>query len=142
MCRPSCCGNSGGQGAGIAAVALILGAALIAVKIGPIVARIVHVAVEVIWFAALTTGLVLALAVITWAAIMITRWQLRRTAPAAGQTQVVAEPTIRVSASRASRPADCLACGGSGTVLRALDSDGSRYQPGACPVCEPAQWAG
>ena len=83
MCRPSCCDNSGGQGAGIAAVALILGAALIVAKIGPIVAKIVHIALEVIRFAALTTGLVLALAAITWAAIMITRWQLRRTAPAA-----------------------------------------------------------
>jgi hypothetical protein len=140
MCRPSCCDNPGGQGAGISAVALILGAALIAAKIGPIVAQIVHIAFEVIRFAALTTGLVLALAAITWAAIMITRWQLRRTAPAAGQTQVIAAPTIRVWASLASRPADCLACGGSGTVLKAID--GSRYQPGACPVCEPAEWAG
>ena len=139
MCRPSCCDNSRGQGAGIAAVALILGAALIVAKIGPIVAQIVHVALEVIRFAALTTGLVLALAAITWAAIMITRWQLRRTAPAASQTQLIAAPAIRVSASRASRPADCLACGGSGAVLKAI---GSRYQPGACPVCEPAQWAG
>ena len=120
MCRPSCCDNSGGQGAGIAAVAIIIGAALIVAKIGPIVARIVHIALEVIRIAALTTGLVLALAVITWAAIMITRWQLRRTAPAAGQTQVIAAPAIRVSASRASRPADCLACGGSGKVLRAI----------------------
>jgi hypothetical protein len=141
MCRPSCCDNSGGQGAGIAAVAIIIGAALIAAKIGPIVAQIAHIALEVIRIAALTTGLVLALAVITWAAIVITRWQLRRTVPAAGQTQVIAAPAIRVSASRASRPADCLACGG-GKVLRAIDSDGSRYQPGACPVCEPAEWAG
>jgi hypothetical protein len=140
MCRPSCCDNSGGQGAGIAAVALILGAALIVAKIGPIVAQIVHVALEVIRFAALTTGLVLALAAITWAAIMITRWQLRRTAPAAGQTQVIAAPAIRVSASRASRPADCLACGGSATVLKAIG--GSRYQPGACPVCQPIMRAG
>jgi hypothetical protein len=142
MCRPSCCDNPGGQGTGIAAVATIIGAALIVAKIGPIVAQIVHVALEVIWFAALTTGLILALAAITWAAIMITRWQLRRTAPAAGQTQVIAAPAIRVCPSRASRPADCLACGDSGQVLRAIDSDGGRYQPGACPVCEPAERAG
>jgi hypothetical protein len=140
MCRPSCCNNSGGQGVGITAVALILLGTLIVAKIGPVVTRIVHTALEVIRFAALTTGLVVALAVITWAAIMITRWQLRRTASVAGQTQVIAASVIRVSASRASRPADCLACGGSGQVLRALDS--GRYQPGACPVCEPAQWAG
>ena len=141
MCRPSCCGNSGGQGTGIAAVAIIIGAALIVAKIGPIVAKIIHIALEVIRFAALTTGLVLALAAITWAAIMITRWQLRRTAPAAGQTQVIAPPAIPVLASRASRWADCLACGGSGTVLKAI-GNGSRYQPGTCPVCQPAERAG
>ena len=140
MCRPSCCDKSGGQGAGIAAVALIVGAALIVAKIGPIVAPIVPIALEVIRFAALTSGLVLALAAITWAAITITRWQLRRTAPAVSQTRVVAAPAIWVSASQASRPADCLACGGSGQVLRAID--GHRYQPGACPVCEPARRAG
>src|SRR2546429_709783 len=64
---------------GIAAVAVIVGAAFIAARIGPIVAKIVQVALEVIRIAALTTVLVLALAAITWAAIMITRWQLRRT---------------------------------------------------------------
>ena len=142
MCRPSCCDNSGGQGAGIAAVAIIIGAALIVAKIGPIVARIIHIALEVIRIAALTTGLVLALAAITWAAIMITRWQLRRTAPTAGQTQVIVTPAIRVSATRASGPADCLACGSNGKVLKAIDSDGSRYQPGACPVCEHAERVG
>jgi hypothetical protein len=140
MCRPSCCNNSGGQGTGIAAVALIVGAAFIVAKIGPIVAQIAHIALEVIRIAALTTGLVLALAVIMWAALTITCWQLRRKAPAAGQTRVVAAPTIRISASQASRPADCLACGGSGQVLRAID--GHQYQPGACPVCEPVRRAG
>ena len=140
MCRPSCCDKSGGQGAGIAAVALIVGAALIVARIGPIVAQTVHVALEVIRIAVLTAAVVFAVAVIMWAVVMITRWQLRRTASATGQTQVVVTPTIRVSASRGSRPADCLACGGSGRVLKAMG--GSRYQPGACPVCEPAQWAG
>ena len=33
MCRPSCCNNSGGSGAGIAAVAIIMVAALVAAKI-------------------------------------------------------------------------------------------------------------
>ena len=54
MCKPSCCDNSGGQGAGIAAVALILIGTLIVAKIGPIVAGIVHIALEVIRIAALT----------------------------------------------------------------------------------------
>ena len=140
MCRPSCCNNSRGQGAGIAAVAVILGAAIIAAKIGPIVATIVHIALKVIRFAALTTGLVLVLAAITWAAITITRWQLRRTALAANQTRVVAAPAIWVSARQASHPADCLASGGSGQVLKAIN--GSRYEPGECLVCEPVRRAG
>ena len=131
MCRPSCCDNSGGQGTGIAAVAIIIGATAIVAKIGPIVARIIHTALEVIRFVALTTGLVLAFAAITWAAVMIARRQLRRTASAAGQTQVIAAPATLVSASRASRPADCLACGGNGQVLRAID--GGRYEPGRVP---------
>jgi len=42
MCRPSCC-NNGGQGAGIAAVALIMLAALIAARIVRIADRIIHV---------------------------------------------------------------------------------------------------
>jgi hypothetical protein len=140
MCRPPCCNDSGGQGTGIAAVAVLGLAALVVAKIGPIVARIVDVAVEVICFAALTTGLVLALAVLTWAAITITRWQLRRRALTAARTGVVTMPTTRFSADQVSGPADCLACGGTGTVLRALGS--GHYQPGECPVCEPVKQAG
>jgi hypothetical protein len=139
MCRPSCCNNSGGQGTGIAAVAIIIGAALVAAKIGPIVARILHTVLQVLCFVALTIGLVLALAVVTWAAITITRWQLRRKTLAVNATRAVAPPAIRLWASRTSQPVDCLACGGTGTVLRAISG---RYQPDQCPVCEPAQRAG
>jgi ammonia channel protein AmtB len=135
MCRPSCCNDSGGQGAGIAAVALIMLAALVAAKIGPIVARIIHVVLDVIRLVTLTTGLVAALAAITSAAIVITRWQLHRRALTAARTRVVTMPTIRFSADHVNGPAGCLACGGTGTVLRAIGS--GRYQPGQCPVCEP-----
>src|SRR5215510_11900126 len=116
MCRPPCCNKSDGQGAGIAAVAVIMVAALIAAKIGPIVARIIHVVLDVIRLVALTTGLVLALAVLTWAAIVITHWQLRRRALAAARTRVLATPIIRFSSDLVSGPAGCLACGGTGTV--------------------------
>jgi hypothetical protein len=139
MCRPPCCNDSGGQGTGIAAVALIMLAALVAAKIGPIVARILHTVAEVIRFVALTTGVVVLLAVITWAAIVITRWQLRRIALAGARTPVVTMPANRFSADH-SNSADCLACGGTGTVLRAISS--GRYQPGECPVCEPVTRAG
>jgi hypothetical protein len=140
MCRPPCCNDSGGQGAGIAAVALIMLAALIAAKVGPIVAKVVHVALEVIRLVALTTGLVVVLAAITWAAIVITRWQLRRMALAAARTRVVTMPATPVSSDQVSGSAGCLACGGTGTVRRAISND--HYQPGECPVCEPLTRAG
>ena len=139
MCRPSCCDNSRGQGTGIAAVALILIGTLIVAKIGPIVAQIVHIALEVIRIAALTAGAVLALAVLAWLAVMIVRWWLRHHA---AQRQTIPQPvnaTIWQNVPARDQP-ECLACGGSRKVLRLID--GSRYQPGACPVCEPAQWAG
>jgi hypothetical protein len=139
MCRPPCCNHSGGQGTGIAAVAVIIGAALIAAKIGPIVVGIVHTVLEVLRIAALTTGLVLALAVVTWAVIMITRCQLhRRQMLAANPTRVVVA-RLWEQAESADRP-DCLACDGNGSVLRAIG--GGRYQPQDCPVCEPARRAG
>ena len=135
MCRPPCCNDSGGQGSGIAAVALIMLAALIAAKTGPIAARIIHVVLDVLRLAALTTGLALALAAVAWAAIVITRWQLRRRALAAARTRVVAMPAIRFPAGQVSGPAGCLACGGTRAVLRAISS--GRYQPGQCLVCGP-----
>jgi hypothetical protein len=140
MCRPPCCNDNGGQGAGIAAVAVIMVAALVAAKIGPVVARIAHTVVEVIRLVALTTGLVVALSAVTWAAIVITRWQLQRKAPAGTRTRMVTPSAIWMPATQASYPADCLACGGTGTVLRAIS--GGRYQPDECPVCEPIKGAG
>jgi hypothetical protein len=115
-------------------------AALAAAKIGPVVARIVHTVAEVIRLVALTTGLVVALAAVTWAAIAITRWQLQSKALAGTRTRVVTPSAIWMSATRASPPADCLACGGTGTVLRAIGT--GRHQPGECPVCEPVRRAG
>jgi hypothetical protein len=138
MCRPPCCNNTGGQGAGIAAVAFIIGAALVAAKIGPVVAGIVHTVVEVIRLVALTVGSVVALAVVTWAVLALIRWQLRRQALAVTRTGVVTMPSWERTGP-ADR-ADCLACGGAGTVLRAIS--GGQYQPGECPVCEPVRRAG
>ena len=137
MCRPPCCNNTGGQGAGIAAVAFIIGAALVAAKIGPVVAGIVHTVLEVIRLVALTTGLVVALAVVTWAVLALIRWQLRRKALAVTRPRVVVTRPWEHTGS-ADRP-HCLACGGTGTVLRAISS--GRYQPGECPVCEPVKRA-
>jgi len=139
MCRPSCCDNSRRQGAGIAAVAAILVGALIVAKIGPIVARIIHIALEVIRITALTAAAVLMFAATAWLTLMIVRWWLRHHG---AQRRAVLQPVSTAAwqhMTAGDRPA-CLACGGSGQVLKAIS--GSRYQPWACPVCEPAEWAG
>jgi hypothetical protein len=138
MCRPSCCNKTGGPATGIAAVAVLIGAALVAAKIAPVVARMTHTVVELIRLVALTTVLVVALAAVTGAAVGVTRWQLRRKAVGfvpARVTGVQSTPQTEW----ADRP-ECLACGGTGTVLRALSN--GRYLPGECPVCEPVQRAG
>jgi hypothetical protein len=139
MCRPSCCDNSRAQGAGVAAIAVIMGAGFIMAEIGPIVARIIRIALEVIRLGVLTTGLVLALTAVTWAAITLAQWQFQRRGVCATNSTRVVVTRPREQAEPVEQP-DCLACGGGGTVLKAIG--GSRYQPSACPVCEPAEWAG
>lgn len=133
MCRPSCCKPSH-EGAGITAIAVIAAGAIVAVKIGPIVARIIHLAIEVLTIIMLTAASALACIVLAWLAICIVRWQARRTR---AQQTAVLRP---VPSEPIDSKADCLACGGTGTVLRAIT--GSGYQPQVCPVCEPAQRAG
>ena len=138
MCRPPCCNKNGGQGAGIAAVAVLMLAALIAAKTGPVVADVIHTALEVIRLTALMIGIVIAVTVFTWAVIKVIRWQLQRhVAIAASQTRVFAMPR-RPQTGPGDQPG-CLACGGTGTVLRAISG---HYQPDQCPVCESAQRAG
>src|SRR6516162_7054956 len=112
MCRPSCCKQSN-EGAGIAAVAVIAGTALVAVKIGPIVARILHLVVEVLTIILLTAVTARAVIVLAWLTVRVVRWRLCRTAHP--QTTLRPVPTI---ASDHTPQADiepgCLACGGTG----------------------------
>lgn len=140
MCRPPCCGNSGGQGAGIAAVAIILMTVALAAKIGPIVARIMHLVIEVIRIVTLTAATVVALAVLGWLTVTVVRWWLRHRND---QQQTALRPVTAVTWDKSKQADDraaCLACGGSQRVLQTMDAN--RYQAQACPVCEPAQRAG
>ena len=75
MCRPSCCSKSAGEGAGIAAVAVITGAAFVAVKTGPVVARILHVIVEALTIITLTAATALACILLGWLTVRIVRWR-------------------------------------------------------------------
>ena len=135
MCRPSCCKPSS-EGASIAAVAVIAAAAFAAAKIGPAVARIWHIAVEALTIFTLTAASTAACILVTLATARIIgsrrahRQLLPYPVPPAAQqytAQIAGEP-------------GCQACGGTGTVLRAITAN--RYQPNPCPVCDLAGWAG
>ena len=135
MCRPSCCKPSN-DGAGIAAIAVILGGAFAYAKIGPALAKIWHIAVEALTIFTLTAASAAAVILVTWATARIigSRRAHRHT------LQYRVEPTDWHSTVQADSQPGCLACGGTGTVLRVIT--GSHYRPNRCPVCDPAEWAG
>jgi hypothetical protein len=159
MRRPSCC-KPRSQGPGVAAVALIIGAGILAGKGRPIADRVLHDIVQVLRIAAITTGAIAAAAIAAWILILLVRWRLRCrqaegqvTAKVAraradiaailarvlddetGLAQIYAMHGQQAPASPGSPP--CPACGGAGEVLR---SDGSgRFELRACPECRPAR---
>ena len=139
MCRPSCCKQSN-EGAGIAAVAVIAVGAVVAVKIGPVVARILHLVVEVLTIIMLTAATALACIVLAWLTVCIVRWQLRRRAAHPRMTLRPVPSAARDHVGQAGTEPGCLACGGTGTVLRAIS--GSRLPGSAVPGmrASPAGW--
>ena len=134
MCRPPCC-QPPDDGAGIAAVAIIA-AVLVAVKIGPAVARIWHIAVEALTIFTLTCAAAAACILVTWATARLIG--SRRAHRQALPHQV--SPAAQHYAAQAGSEPGCLACGGTGTVLRAITASDYRADP--CPVCGPAERAG
>ena len=134
MCRPSCC-QPPDDGAGIAAVAVIA-AVVVAVKIGPAVARVWHIAVEALTIFALTCAAATACILVTWATARIigSRRAHRPELPHP------VWPADWQHAAPAGTEPGCLACGGTGTVLRAITASDYRADP--CPVCDPAERAG
>jgi hypothetical protein len=139
MCRPSCCKQSN-EGTGIAAVAAIAGTAYVAVKIGPIVTKILHLLVEVLTIIMLTAVTALVCIVLGWLTVRIARWQLSRR-PAHSRITLRPVPIVTPDYNeQTSTGPGCLACGGTGQVLRAIG--GSPYQARPCQACEPVRRAG
>ena len=139
MCRPSCCNNTRGQGTTGIAAAAVIGTAMIAVKTGPIVARILHDVVEVLTIVTLTALTALALVVAGLPdrpARAVASSPARSTAasPAgihSGHGRVRASSRTRRIASPAAATAAC-----SGLPATAA----TRLRP--CPECQPARLAG
>jgi hypothetical protein len=137
MCRrSSCCQPPSHEGAGIAAVAVVIGGAYAYAKIGPVAARIWHLAVEAVIIFTLGCAAAAAAIVITWATAHIIR--TRRTPRQAELAPV--SPDAQPSIGQDDHQPDCLACGDTGTVLRAI-GPGS-YQHEWCPACQPVHRAG
>jgi hypothetical protein len=134
MCRPPCC-KPPDNGNGIAAVAVIA-AVFVAVKIGPAVARIWHIVVEALTIFTLTCAAAAAAILVTWATARIigSRRAHRQALP-----QSVLPAAQQYTAQIGGEPG-CLACGGTGTVLRAIGA--SSYQNESCPACQPVYRAG
>jgi hypothetical protein len=139
MCRPSCC-KQPNEGAGIAAVAIIAASAVIAVKIGPVVARILHLVIEVLTIVMLTAASALAAIVLAWVTVRIASGRTRQHH---ARQQATLRPVPSAAKDHPELPdgvPGCLACGDTGTVLRAIGR--SRYQAAACPACDPVTRAG
>jgi hypothetical protein len=138
MGRPSCC-KPRSQAPGIAAVALIIGAGIAADKIRPEVRRIVHVTIEVLRSIAVITAITITTAIAAWVIACLIRWWLgHRDAHPGNVLQASVTACQPVGTDTGRRP--CVACGGHGEVLR---SDGAgRFEPRACPECQPARLAG
>src|SRR6516165_7299069 len=135
MCRPSCCKKPPDQGGGIAVVAVIA-AVVVAAKIGPAVARIWHLAVEALTIFTLTCAAAAAAIVVTWATTRIIRTRRTRRQTVLVPVRAAAWPEPVQDATKRG----CLACGGTGTVLRAIGT--SSYQDSSCPACQPVPRAG
>jgi hypothetical protein len=138
MCRPSCCNNTRGQGTTGIAAAAVIGTAMIAVKTGPIVARIIHDVVEVLTIVTLTALTALALVIVACLIVRLVRWRLRQraTQQRAGKTSIPVTDEFAPAAERA----HCLACGGNGRVLQPARNGSYQLRP--CPECQPARLAG
>jgi hypothetical protein len=132
MCRPSCCKPSN-EGTGIAAIAVIVGAAFAYAKIGHAVADILHTATVVLTVLLLTAVAALAAILVTCATARIIgrRRQTRREA---------IPLVVRQPITQAQNAPGCLACGDSGIVIQAIGPSHGQVSP--CPVCQPVRRTG
>jgi hypothetical protein len=134
MCRPSCC-KPRSQAPGIAAAALIIGAGLTATKIRPEAHKIMHDVIDVLHTMAVTTAVIVAVTIAAWVSAQLVRWWLGHR-----HTQYSQLHSVASQSSSAGNERSCLACGGNGEVLRA--NSAGRFEPRACPECQPARLAG
>jgi hypothetical protein len=138
MCRPSCCTSSSRNsgGTGLAVIAILIAAAIVAAKIGPTLAEIGRVALDVAGIAALTAVSVLVLAAAIWLAIRLTRRYRHRRV----QRQAARIPAAHTTGFVPVSEQSCLACGARGQVVRIIGTSAVQVRP--CPECQPTRLMG
>jgi hypothetical protein len=104
-----------------------------------VLARIWHLATEALAIFTLTCAAAAAAILVTWATARIIGSRRAHRQPLPYRAEPVA-PAARSCPVEADAGPGCLACGGTGTVLRAVTA--SHYQAGPCPACDPAERAG
>lgn len=138
MCKPSCCTNRDSGSTGLTAIAVLLVAVFLAVKIAPAIVEIGRVVLDAIRIAAISLASAIVLAAISWLAIRLLAIGRRHRKALAPGKQIPVAATTLLQAQGGSP--GCIACGGDGHVLQA-NRNGS-FQVRACPECQPAQLAG
>jgi len=136
MCKPSHCNTKNTEAVGI--VAMVVIALAILGTVGPIVAAISHVIIEVIKLVAIGIASGAMIAAVAWATVQVMRARaINRPAP---WNYLPAQQ----GPARISRPRlpiieqSCITCGDTGRIIRVF-GNGDSFQIRACPECQPAQ---
>jgi hypothetical protein len=135
MCKPSHCNTKSADALGI--VAMVVIALAVFGTVGPIVAAISHVIIEVIKLVAIGIASGAMLAVAAWVTVQVMRARaVNRPAPRRYLTprQEPARLTVRPPIYEQS----CITCGDTGRIIRVI-GNGDSFQIRACPECQPAQ---
>jgi hypothetical protein len=137
MCKPSrCCNPKSADAVGIVAMVVIALAILGAV--GPIVAAISHVIIEVIKLVAIGVASGAMIAAVAWVTVQVMRARaINRPAPR-NYVTVWEEPARISRAQIAIDEQSCITCGDTGRIIRII-GNGDSFQIRACPECQPAQ---
>jgi hypothetical protein len=100
------------------------------------VARIWHLAIDALMIFTIGAAATVVAIVAIWATARVVRTRRH-----ARQQMLQTVPSgTRHPSDEADDEPECLACGDTGTVLRAIT--GSRYEQRPCPECQPAHRAG
>lgn len=135
MCKPSRCNTRSADGIGIIALAVV--ALAVIGTVGPIVAAISHVIIEVAKLVAIGIASGTMIAVAAWVTVQVLR--ARAISRSLSRVYLTArQEPARVTARTPLYEQSCITCGDTGRIIRMI-GNGDSFQIRACPECQPAQ---